>query len=170
MFFWRRLRLFFLFKRWTKKTTTKTKQKEKTFRKSNHFKSQTFRLLTVRLPRCASSLVVVSRGGVLVGSLGIWTPRGPRCPVCRSPCRWPSSRTGPRPSRPRWRWRTRAGSPGPPPEIDQEPAGDRKKQKKEAGKKREIMSDMRASIVWNEEELSFNHLPVSSARDKVTIE
>ena len=157
-----------------KTTTKKKKKKKKPPRKANHFKSlqPSLRVFSRSSEgsssslRCASSLAVVSRGGVLVGSWGIWTPRGPRCPVCRSPCRSPSSRTGLRPFRPRWRWRTRAGSPGPPPEIDQEPG----KKKKEAGKKREIMSDKRASIVWTEEELSFDHLPLSRAQDKVTIE
>lgn len=110
-----------------------------------------------------SSLAVVSRGGVLVDSWGIWRPQEPRCPVCRSPCRWPSSRTGLRPFQPRWHWRTREESPGTPPGIVQEPEGERGKgsgqRRRERGrKKEEIMSDTRASIVSTEGEFPFNHL------------
>lgn len=72
-----------------------------------------------------SSLVLVSRGGALVDSWGIWRRREPRCPVCRSPCRWPSSRRGPRLCPPRWRWRTHGGSSEPPPEIARGPWGQR---------------------------------------------
>lgn len=72
-----------------------------------------------------SSPVLVSRGGVPADSWGIWKPREPRCPACKSPCRWPSSRMGLHPFQPQWRWKTLEGSPGPPPEIDQEPDGDR---------------------------------------------
>lgn len=82
-----------------------------------------------------SSLVLVSHGGVLVDSWGIWRPQEHRCPVCRSPCRWPSSRMGPHPFPPRWRWRTREESPGPPPEIVQEPEGEKGKWVKEEGKR-----------------------------------
>lgn len=88
----------------------------------------------VCLARCVSFLALVSHGGVLVDSWGIWRHREPRCLVCRSPCRWPSSRTGLRPFQPRWRWRTRAKSPGTPPEIVQEPEGE--KGEKEVGKGR----------------------------------
>lgn len=80
----------------------------------------------------ASSLGLVSHGGALVDSWGIWRPQEPRCPVCRSLCRWPSSRMGPHPFQPRWRWRTHEGSPGPPPGIDQEPER----------RKNEIMGDI----------------------------
>ena len=51
----------------------------------------------------ASSLALVSHGGALADSWGIWRPRELRCRVCRSPCRWPSSRTGLRPFPPQWR-------------------------------------------------------------------
>lgn len=86
---------------------------------------------------CVSPRVLVSHGGAPADSWGIWTPRGPRCPACRSPCRWPSSRTGRRPSRPRWRWRTRGGSPEPPPGTDREPNRQRNARKTEIMNKTE---------------------------------
>lgn len=131
------------------------------------------RSLEVCLACQVSSLVLVSRGGVLVDSWGIWRPQEPRCPVCRSPCRWPSSRMGLHPFLPRWHWRTREESPGPPPEIAQEPEGEKGKgsgqRRRERGrKKQEIISDMPALIIWTAEELPFSHLPLSCP--KVTIQ
>lgn len=86
---------------------------------------------------CVSPLVLVSHGGAPADSWGIWTTRGPHCPACRSPCRWPSSRTGPRPSQPRWRWRTLGGSPEPPPGTDREPDRQRNARKTEIVNKTE---------------------------------
>lgn len=68
-----------------------------------------------------SVFFLVSRGGVLADSWGIWRLQEPHCPACRSLCRWPSSRKGPHLCRPRWHWRTREESPGPPLRTDQEP-------------------------------------------------
>lgn len=62
-----------------------------------------------------------TRVEALGDSWGTWRSRGPRCPVCRWPCRWPSSRTGPRLCRPQWRWRTPSVWSRPPPGSDQGP-------------------------------------------------
>lgn len=92
-----------------------------------------------------SSLVLVSHGGVLVGSSGIWRSQEPHCQVCRSPCRWPSSTMDLHLCRPLWHWRIHEASPGPPPGIDQEPIGGKgrgQRKGKRGRKKKEIVSDM----------------------------